>query len=457
MQTPDGKPTEATVHFDDDKPQQIELPFKPDKEGMKDLVVKMPVLDGELDVADNSHEFQVDVLDAKISVLYVDGYPRWEYRYLTREMMRDKTVVISTYLFSADQGFVQEGTKPITRFPADMKELMEYDCVLFGDVDPRLFTDRQLLLISEFVNKKGGGFGMVSGPRWAPFAYRNTPLAPVLPVNIDHVVQEESGTSITTGFRPALTREGSASSIFRFFTDKAVNEKYLKEDLQPLFWYCKGATVKQGVGEVLAEHPNDMGPDGRKAPVLVTGRFGAGRTLFSAYDDSWRWRFYTGEQIFDTYWVQQLRYLSRSKKLGQRKFTLSSERADYERRPDQQVKVTARILDTDLLQQLPDQIGVDIRDEKGNLVRREIMQRQEGTNNDQFVATISADMVGKFTAKATGIGNGLETLEVPFMISEPRLELEQPEVDMTLLTQLAGAAPADRSFPWPRRASRCQS
>ena len=27
----------------------------------------------------------------------------------------------------------------------------------------------------------------------------------------------------------------------------------------------------------------------------MLGRFGAGRTLFSAIDDSWRWRYYTGE------------------------------------------------------------------------------------------------------------------------------------------------------------------
>ena len=46
-----------------------------------------------------------------------------------------------------------------------MDELMKYDVVLFGDVDPRQFTDRQLQMVSDFVNKKGGGFGMIAGPR----------------------------------------------------------------------------------------------------------------------------------------------------------------------------------------------------------------------------------------------------------------------------------------------------
>jgi uncharacterized membrane protein len=88
----------------------------------------------------------------------------------------------------------------------------------------------------------------------------------------------------------------------------------LTEGIQPIFWYCRGIVNKPGTGEVYATHPSDVGPDGRKAPLLVLGRFGAGRTLFSAINDSWTCRFYTGESVFDTYWIQQIRYLARSKK-----------------------------------------------------------------------------------------------------------------------------------------------
>ena len=58
---------------------------------------------------DNTRTAQVAVLDAKITVLYVDGYPRWEYRYIKNEMIRDKTVDISCLLTSADPSFAQEG------------------------------------------------------------------------------------------------------------------------------------------------------------------------------------------------------------------------------------------------------------------------------------------------------------------------------------------------------------
>ena len=148
-------------------------------------------------------------------------------------------------------------------------------------------------------------------------------------------------------------------------------------------------TVKPGVGRGLRRAPRRLGPDGRKAPILVLGRFGAGRTLFSAIDDSWRWRFYTGESVFDTYWVQQLRYLARSKKLGQRRMTFDANRDSYEL--GEQVNLRLRVLDPVLLQQLPAEIRVEVIDENGQPVRTERLLRQEGAGNETVQASFTAD------------------------------------------------------------------
>jgi uncharacterized membrane protein len=429
----DGQPAKEVITLTGETVQEVELTFKPTEVGNLDLVAEIVKQRGEIDDEDNSFPAQVAILDAKISVLYCDGYPRWEYRYLKNEMIRDSTVDISCLLFSADAGFAQEGDKPITRFPESMTEMLAYDVVIFGDVDPRQFTDRQLQLINDFVAKKGGGFGMVAGPKWAPIGYRNTAIEPILPVSVSRV-QPEEGATITEGWRPILTRDGATSTIFRFFERKDQNEKFLKDEIQPLFWYSKGVTVKPGAGEVYAEHPKDTGPDGRKAPILVLGRFGAGRTLFSAIDDSWRWRFYTGENIFDIYWIQQLRYLARSKKLGQRRFTLTTLRPAYEL--GEQISVGLRVLDPDLLQQLPEQIGVTVVDSKDQPVRQETMQRQEG-QSDYYVASWTADAIGHFVLKMPALGGNTEPAEQPITVKVPRLELSQPQVNRTLLTRIA--------------------
>lgn len=429
----DGKPAQQIITINSDAAQEVEVIFKPTEAGTLDLVVEVIKQAGEVDEEDNRLPAQLAVLDAKISVLYVEGYPRWEYRYLKNGLIRDASVDVSCLLFSADQGFAQEGDKPITRFPESETEILAYDVVLFGDVDPRQFTDAQLELVQKFVADKAGGFGMISGPKWAPLMFRGTPIEPVLPVSIPRDAAADDQANITVGWRPVLTKEGEASTIFRFFEEKAQNAKFLKDEIQPLFWYQRHVTAKPGVGEVYAEHPHDTARDGRKAPLLVLGRYGAGRTLFSAIDDSWRWRFYTGESIFDTYWIQQLRYLARAKKLGQRRFMLATLRPAYEL--GEQVRVSLRVLDPELLKQLPEQVGVTITDASGNAVRQETMMRQEG-QNDLYVASWTADAIGQFALRLPALAGG-EGAEQPITVKVPRLELSNPAIDRTLLTRLA--------------------
>lgn len=429
---PTGKPVEEMIHLEGDSPADAELIFKPTEIGPLDLVVDAEKQPGEVDDLDNTRELQIVVLDSKINVLYVDGYPRWEYRYIKNEMIRDQTVDISCLLTSADPSFVQEGDRPIRYFPETIEELLDYDVVVFGDVDPHQFSDAQLQLVSDFVAKRGGGFGMVCGPRFSPLAYRGTPIESILPVNIAKV-EPDDGHPITQGFSMALTKDGEASSIFRFLPNRAENEK-LRESLPQLFWYCQGVIAKPGVGEVYSEHPIETGPDGRKAPILVVGRFGAGRTLFSGVDDTWRWRYYTGESVFDTYWIQQFRYLARSKKLGQRRVTMAVARPVYEL--GEQVHVTMHVLDPQLLQQLPEQIRVDILDATGKVIRQETLVRQE-SQPELYSLAYSADQIGKFVVRLPVIAAGLETVEVPVEVNVPRLELAQPQIDRVSINRMA--------------------
>jgi uncharacterized membrane protein len=441
-----GRDVETTVTPDSDEPIPVELQFTPTETGVKDLIIEAEPQPGELDDADNSRELQLTVLDSKINVLYVEGYPRWDYRYLKNELIRDKTIDVSCLLFSADPSFRQEGDKPITRFPENLQELLEYDVVLFGDVDPREFSDYQLQLVNEFVARRGGGFGMVAGPRFSPPAWRGTPIESILPVDITRTEPEEWGTTgstIAQGFRPVVTKDAQESSLFRFFPDRNENAQFLKEAWQAIFWYTRGVKVKPGIGQVLAEHPNDLGPDGKLAPILVVGRFGAGRTLFFATDESWRWRYYTGENIFNTFWVQNLRYLARSRKIGQRKITFTVQRPVYEL--GQQVRLTARVIDPQLLTQLSEQIGVQILDSDAQLIAPVTLVRQPGS--DTYLASFTADRIGKFSVLLKSVAPGVEEIRVPLEISLPKLELSSPQVDRPALSRFATET-AGRVIEW---------
>ncbi len=437
----DGHPSEKTITLTDDKPVEVELQWKTSDLGNRDVAFEAVKQTGELDDADNQREAVVSVLDAKITALFVDGYPRWEYRYLKNAMIRDKTISVSCLLASADANFLQEGNKPLPsaastsagHFPDTIEQLMEYDVVIFGDVDPRYFSDTQLQLVNEFVNR-GGGFEMVAGERFSPQAYKNTPIEPLLPVTIARTESTDAASVISQGFRPSVTKAGAATSIFRFLPDREKNDDYLRNQIQPLFWYCRGITAKPSVGEVLAEHPTEMGSDGHKSPLLVAGRYG-GRTLFSAVDESWRWRFYTGESVFDSYWVQQLRYLARNRKIGQRRITVTSDQPVYEL--GGQVRLMLRVIDPALVRQLPDQLRVQLKDGNGNAVRNENLVRQDGSGGETYVGSFTADRVGKFTVQLPPVAAGVDMLETPVQVTLPKMELNDPRVDRVQLARLA--------------------
>src|SRR5690606_38258695 len=124
----------------------------------------------------------------------------------------------------------------------------------------------------------------------------------------------------------------------------------------------------------------------------------------------WRWRFYTGETIFDTFWVQQLRYLARSKKLGQRQIVFTTGRPVYEL--GEQVRVNLRILDSTLLPQLSDQISVDMLTDDGQLIAQHPLQRQEG-QNDLYIGSWTADTVGRFRVRLPSLATEVPDQVVP--------------------------------------------
>jgi uncharacterized membrane protein len=306
-----------------------------------------------------------------------------------------------------------------------------------GDVDPRQFTDAQLQLIADFVSKKGGGFAMVAGPRWSPQGYRNTPIESVLPVIITHTETDDEQTAITEGFRPVLTAAAKNYPIFRFFSEWAENEEFVKNHLQPLFWYCRNTMIKPGVGITLAQHPTDLGPDGRQAPILVIGTYGTGRTIFSAIDDSWRWRFYTGESIFNTYWVQQLRYLARGRKIGQRKMSFTADRDTYEL--GGQVSIKLQPLSPDLIQQLSPPVTVQIVDDAtGQPIRRLDLQKQDPTGN-VYTGSFTADRTGQFSVKLPHLTDSDPSIS--FAVAQPDMELRQPQIDKAFLSRLGTQPP----------------
>jgi hypothetical protein len=103
----------------------------------------------------------------------------------------------------------------------------------------------------------------------------------------------------------------------------------------------------------------------------------------------------------------------------------------------EQVRITLRVLNPQLLTQLPEQIRVDIVEEQSQTpVGQHMLLRQEA-QPDLYVASFAGDRIGNFTAKVASIAAGVDELTVPVQVRVPRLELVQPQVDRAALTRLA--------------------
>ena len=355
----------------------VELQTRPSQTGTVRYRVEVPPLPDEPTTENNAAQVNVTVLDDRLRILFVDGYPRYEYRYLKNALLREQTVDLSVLLIEADEQFVQEGTDPIRRFPETPEELNRYDVVLFGDVDPRggWLTGAQMNMLLDFVGNKGGGFGLVAGERSAPYRFLGTPLERLLPIRIDPTFLGHYDTALATGFPARLTPEGRRSRIFRFAADRAESERFF-EALPELFWLARTRGPKPGAS-VLLEHPtlrSAFGP----MPIVVTGRYGAGKLFFQATDDTWRWRRHTGELLHDIYWVKVGRELMPGSRVAQnRRLVLRTDRRIYPYGSPVQTRV--EIFDSQLLA------------EQGEVIQIVATEPQASACADLDSATNSAD------------------------------------------------------------------
>jgi uncharacterized membrane protein len=415
---------------------QVELRTKPTYAGRRLYRVEVVPLAEEVETANNTDMIEVNVLDTRLRLLYVEGYPRYEYRYVKNTLLREETVTASCLLLSADEGFAQEGNEPIRRFPETPEELDRYDVVLLGDVDPRgdWITEPQQNMLLDFVSKQGGGFGLIAGQRNAPHRFRGTPLEKLLPVLIDPNFTGRYEGTLTDGFQLNLTPEGKSSPIFRFEQDPDENLKTLNA-LPSLYWLCRTQGPRPGA-EVLADHPSLQTLHG-PMPVVVVSRYGAGKLFFQAIDDTWRWRRHGGEPFFDAYWLQVARFLTRSKLLGQdRRFTLETDRREYDFGQPALLRLT--VFDTQLDASLPETIDARITDADRRPVRSLTLSRladQSRWYEGSFIPPNEGSFFISLDLPPSMLAENPPT--VPLSVRRAAIEDRVVEADHQFLEQLA--------------------
>ena len=292
-------------------PASIPVRFTVTEAGPRVLRFRVSPQPGELVTENNAREALIDVRDRKEKVLYFEGEPRFEMKFIGRAIKDDTNLVLTVLQRTADNKYLRLGVDSpdelAAGFPKTREELFAYRGLILGSIEAGAFTGDQLRMISEFVDRRGGGLLTLGGPRaFAEGGYAGTAVADVLPVVLDRTRIQAKDTVSRLTVKP--TRAGSATAV----TQLAANEAASAERWNTL----PGITA---VNRIDAVKPGATvllnGTDEARAerPMLSFQRYGRGKAFSFLPQDSWIWQMHASIPVEDmtheNYWRQLLRWV----------------------------------------------------------------------------------------------------------------------------------------------------
>ncbi len=283
--------------------------------GARTLQIAAVPLPSEENTANNTLTRVVNVGSDARRILYIEGEPRWEFKFIRQAEEDDRMVHIASMVRTSENKIYRQGIADpkelASGFPSRPEDLFAYQGLIIGSVEAGYFTPGQQELIREFVDRRGGGLLLLGGEfSLADGGWNATKLTDLFPTTLPtqagtfhREVDPRNGTTHTTA---ELAPAGVDSIITRLVDDPAANAAKWKK-LPYLMDYENPGTPKPGAA-VLA---NVITPEGRKLPLLVTENFGRGRTAIMATGGSWRWQMSSplGDTAHDLFWQQLLRWL----------------------------------------------------------------------------------------------------------------------------------------------------
>ncbi len=270
--------TVHAVHFDAGDARLAELRFAIDA-GAAD---PQPANDAQVRV--------LDVRETPRRVLYLEGEPRWEFKFIRRALADEAGVEIVSLLRTSPNKFYRQGVRDADEladgFPATREALYEYDGVIIGSVEAALLNPTQQAALRDFVAVRGGGLLMLGGRSGlADGGWARSAVAVALPTVLPADAGSETFERTRTRVLP--TRHGLRTDWFALGganADAADAQAVLDSwsDLPELADRQAAGRPKPGAVVLLQSDAGD--------PVLVRQRYGRGTSWVLASSGTWRWQ-----------------------------------------------------------------------------------------------------------------------------------------------------------------------
>ncbi len=408
-------------------------------DGPQLYVVRIPEAEDELIVQNNRRAFLVNKGNQKLNILYVEGHPRHEYKFIRRAAEGDDALRLATYLKTGPQKFLRQGIESpqelVDGFPQKKEDLFKYAAIVLGDIPHSFFSADHLSMIRQFVAERGGGFLMLGGSTAFEENYIGSPLADILPVTLLDTAQlspQLREAAASEKFSLRLTAEGEHTALLRLGLNGVPNRQ-LWEKMPQLQGINVTGPAKPGA-TVLAVHPTLTLRD-EPLPVMAYERYGRGRSMVIATASTWRWQMLLPHEDMshERFWRQVLRWLAAP---APAPVELSLERDSYG--VGEQVQVHVRVRDRAYEPVDDATVWLKMTDSAGAV--RDI--RLEWTVDDDGAYAGSFDVLNggihQIEVAATSPAGDVQETSTRFLVEESGAEFIEPGMDAALLKAIAG-------------------
>ncbi len=211
----------------DGSPATVRVRATASEPGPRVFSFKVAPQQGEVVTQNNVRDSLVEVRDTREKILYFEGEPRSEMKFIRRAVADDKNLQIVTLQRTADNKFlrldVDTPDELLGGFPKTRDELFAFHGLILGSIEAAAFSADQLQMIADFVDRRGGGLLMLGGARsFGEGGYGGTPVADALPLVIDPRTRASEPTTFAR-LKVLPTRAGQAHAVTQIAGSEAAS------------------------------------------------------------------------------------------------------------------------------------------------------------------------------------------------------------------------------------------
>ena len=302
----------------------VSFPVVRQKKGAYRLAVQAESLPGERSAANNLAHVDLRVADTKARVLFLEGRPSWDSKFLAQALREDPSIALDVIYKLTESKFfavlAAGGTQNGIELPRTVDQLSRYDVVIFGKGFEEFYDDRAIPALKEWVSERGGNILFLRGRA----DERSPSLRELEPVNWSPRELDQ--------FRMKLTEEGQSHPGFAF--DTRDNAQTVIQRMPPLITASRVQGEKT-LAVVLARAEGAPDDSAKEMATLAYLRFGRGKSLAIAGQGMWRWAFLPPDlekygRVYQELWSQLVRWMvSDSDFLPGQALALHTDRSTY--------------------------------------------------------------------------------------------------------------------------------